>query len=120
MIPIHLPSTGLTTCRILSLSHGQVDFLSSTKYQLTSMNNKAYFLLPSFSSFSSISCQFSSFSSCSGFFFSLPSTKSSIEDCVVLTSFQLSSSILSSHILTLSFSLQDNLFEFYFFLSINE
>ena len=114
-IPIHLPSTGLTTCRILSLAHGQVDSLSSTKYQLTSMTNKAYFLLPSFSSFSSISCQFSSFSSCSGYFFSLPSTKSSIEDCTVLTSFQLSCSILSSHILTLSFSLQDNLFEFFFF-----
>lgn len=109
--PIHTSPAGMSEFRVLSLSEGKVDQLSSTRFQCKSFLHSGFFLLPSFSSLSSLSCKVYSTSTILGSFFLLSSCSSSVNECKILQKIRIPHSLTSPHYLILSLDEMESSFK---------
>lgn len=109
--PIHSSPVGMSEFRVLSLSEGKVDQLSTTRFKCTSFSHSGYFLFPSFSSLSSLSCKIHSTSTILGSFFLLASNASSVNECKIIQKIRIPHSLTSPHYLILSLDEKESSFE---------
>ena len=90
--------------RVSSIMQGKVNKTSTNQFECKTFDQRGYFLLSSFSSFSSLTCTIRSPDNVVGSLVYFSPTSKSIQDHEIVYSFRLSNSLLSSHSLQISIS----------------